>query len=114
MTFVHLWVLLLVPLPLLCLGYCWRRVTRHLTLILKALSFAAILLALAEPTITLPQTKTGTVVLVDTSASITRDDLAHASSIVAQMARHKHRNWMKVVPFARDTRSIRPEEISAG
>jgi Ca-activated chloride channel family protein len=114
MTFVHPWALLLVPLPLLWLAYFWPRVTRHLTLILKALSLAAILFALAEPTMTLPQTKTGTVVLVDTSASMTRDDLGRASSIVAQMARHKHRNWMKVVPFARDTRSIRPEEISAG
>jgi Ca-activated chloride channel homolog len=114
MTFVHPWALLLVPLPLLWLAYFWRRVTRHLTLILKALSLAAILLALAEPTVTLPETKTGTVVLVDASASITRDDLARASAMVDQMARHKHRNWMTVVPFARETRSIRPEEISAG
>src|SRR5207248_2182507 len=87
---------------------------RHLGFTLKALSLAAILLAMAEPTITLPQTKTGAVVLVDTSTSITRDDLAHASSLVAQMTRHKHANWMKVVPFARDTRSVRPEELSGG
>lgn len=114
MTFVHVWALLLVPLPMLWLAYSWRRVTRRLTLILKALSFTAILLALAEPTITLPQTKTGTVVLVDTSASITRDDLARASSVIVQMAGHKHRNWMKVVPFARDTRDLRSAELSMG
>ncbi|MGI8960818.1 MAG: VWA domain-containing protein [Bryobacteraceae bacterium] len=114
MTFVHPWMLLLVPLPMLWLAYSWRNVTHHLTLILKALSFAAIFLALAEPTITLPQTKTGVVVLVDTSASITPDDLAHASSIVTDIASHKYRNWMKVVPFARDTRNILPEEVSAG
>jgi Ca-activated chloride channel homolog len=114
MTFIHVWVLLLAPLPIVWLVFCWRRITRHFTLVLKALSFTAILLALAQPTITLPQTKTGTVVLVDTSASITRDDLARASSLVAQMARHKHSNWMKVVPFARDTRSLQAEEISPG
>jgi Ca-activated chloride channel family protein len=114
MTFVHPWMLLLVPIPTLWLAYSWRNVTRHLTLILKALSFVVILLALAEPTITLAQTKTGVVVLVDTSASITPDDLAHASSIVADVARHKHGNWMKLVPFARDTRTILPEETSAG
>ncbi|MFL6353548.1 MAG: VWA domain-containing protein [Bryobacteraceae bacterium] len=114
MTFVHSWLLLLVPLPLFWLAYAWRTVTRPLALTLKALSFSAILLALAEPTITLPQTKTGAVVLLDTSASITPDDLAHASSLVSNIARHKHRNWMKVVPFARETRNILPEEISAG
>ncbi len=114
MTFVHPWVLLLVPLPMFWLAYSWRSVTRHLTFILKALSLAAILLAFAEPTITLPQTKTGAVILVDTSTSITRDDLARASSMVAEMARHKHGNWMRVIPFARDTRRIRPDELSGG
>src|SRR5689334_2186329 len=114
MTFVHPWMLWLVLVPILWLAYSWRNVTPHLTLILKALSFTAILLALAEPTITLPQTKTGAIVLVDTSASITPDDLAHASSVVADIARHKDRNWMKIVPFARETRSILPQETSAG
>ncbi|MGA8029793.1 MAG: VWA domain-containing protein, partial [Bryobacteraceae bacterium] len=73
---------------------------KRLSFTLKALSFAAILLAIAEPVITLPETKTGAVVLVDTSASITRADLARASSIIAQIERHKHANWMKIVPFA--------------
>ncbi len=114
MTFVHLWVLLLVPLPLLWMAWCWRSSTRHFTLLLKTLSFAAILTALAEPTVTMPETKTGAVVLVDTSSSITRDDLAHASSIVAQMERHKRGNWMKVVPFASQTRGLLPEEVSGG
>ncbi len=59
MTFVHVWVLLLVPLPLLWIAYSWRTATRHLMLVLKGLSFAAILLALAEPTMTMPETKTG-------------------------------------------------------
>src|SRR4051794_18763693 len=113
MTFVHVWALLLVPLPMLWIAYSWRR-ANHLRLLLKGLSFVAILLALAEPQITLPQTKTGVIVLVDTSQSITRDDLVRASSIVTQMERSKHRNWMKVVPFARETRALLPEETSRG
>ncbi len=63
---------------------------------------------------TMPETKTGAVVLVDTSRSITRDDLARASSIVAQMERHKHGNWMKVVPFASQTRGLLTQEVSGG
>ncbi len=114
MTFVHVWVLLLVPLPLLWIAYSWRTATRHFRLVLKGLSFAAILLALAEPVITMPETKTGAVILVDTSSSITRDDLARASSIVSQIERHKHGNWVKVVPFASRTRGLLPQELSTG
>jgi Mg-chelatase subunit ChlD len=114
MTFVHLWVVLLVPVPLLWVAFLWRRTARHLTLVLKGLSFSAILLALAEPVMTMPETKTGAVVLVDTSASISHDDLAKASSLVSEMASHKGANWMKVVPFARQTRGLQPEETKNG
>jgi uncharacterized membrane protein len=63
---------------------------------------------------TLPETKTGAVVLVDTSLSITNDDLKRASSILTDMERNKRGNWMKIVPFASQTRSLRPEETSTG
>ncbi len=112
MTFVHPWVLSLVLLPLGWFGWMWRSPGRRVTIALKALTFAAIFVALAEPTMTLPETKTGAVVLVDTSGSITREDLARASAIVGRMERHKHGNWMKVVPFASQTRSLLPEEVS--
>ncbi len=111
MTFVDPWVLLILPLPLLWVAYSWRR-GNNFRLLLKGLSFAAILFALAGPVITLPQTKAAAIVLVDTSESITRDGLAHASSIVNQIERHKHDSWVKVIPFARETRLLRPEEMS--
>ena len=114
MTFVHPWLLLLVLVPLAWMVATWRFTPRHANLILKGLSFTAIFIALAEPTLTMPETKTGAVVLVDTSASITRDDLSRASSIVAGMERHKHGNWMKVVPFASQTRALLPQEVSGG
>ncbi len=114
MTIVHPWVLLLVWVPLAWVVWAWRSSASHLGLLLKGLSFALILAALAEPTITMPETKTGAVVLVDTSSSITRDDLSRASSLVAQMERHKHGNWMKVVPFASETRSLLPQEVASG
>ncbi|MBV9406851.1 MAG: VWA domain-containing protein, partial [Acidobacteriaceae bacterium] len=114
MTFVHPFLLLLLCLPLAWLVWSWRSSHRHLAFVLKALSFAVILFALAEPTINLPETKTGAIVLVDTSASITREDLARAASLVTQMERNKHGNWMKVVPFASQSRNLLPQEVSNG
>ena len=48
----------------------WRRTRRTLALALKTLAFMAIILALAEPKLTLPETKMAVAVLVDTSASV--------------------------------------------
>lgn len=114
MTFVHPWLLLLVFIPIAWITWSWSRSARHANLLLKGLSFAAILCALAEPTMTLPETKTGAVVLVDTSLSITSNDLERASSILNDMERHRHGNWMKIVPFASNTRELLPKEISTG
>lgn len=100
MSFAHAWVLLGLLLPLAWVALVWRTSRRRIALVLKATSFAAILMALAAPSITIPETKTGLVVLVDTSASITGNDLGRASALVAQMARHKHGNWMAALPFA--------------
>ena len=85
MNFVHPWALPLVLLPLGWIGYSWSVTARRSTLLLKALSFCAILLALAEPTLTLPETKTGLVALVDTSKSVTPEDLSHASSLASRL-----------------------------
>ena len=48
-TFDRSWVLLLAWLPVAWAIFEWRRTQRHLALVLKALSFIAVLLALAEP-----------------------------------------------------------------
>jgi Ca-activated chloride channel homolog len=114
MTIAHYWVLFAIPLLLVWMAVSWRAGHRRLTLTLKVLGFAAILVALAEPGIKLPETKTGAVILVDASASITRDDLARASSIVTEIARHQGRNWMNVIPFASQTRRLSNEETSRG
>ncbi len=114
MTFVHPWVLLLALVPIGWIAWSWRRPGQHLPLLLKSLSFAAILCALAEPNISMPETKVGAAVLVDTSFSITGDDLARASSIVTDMERHRRGNWMKIVPFASHTRALLPKEMAGG
>ncbi len=69
---------------------------------------------LSEPTITLPQTRIAKVVLVDTSASITTQDLARASSLSRDLEQARGRNWIKVIPFDSGVRTLRPEELAGG
>jgi hypothetical protein len=114
MTFIHPWLLLLALAPLFWAAFVWRQTARRLPLLLKAASFSAVLAAFAEPTLTLPRTKVGAVLLVDTSASITRDDLRRASSLISDIESRRDGNWMKVVPFAGRPRPIETREVSQG
>jgi Ca-activated chloride channel homolog len=114
MSFVHPWALPLILLPLGWAAYAWSGTARRSTLLLKALSFCAIFLALAEPTLTLPETKTGLVVLVDTSKSVTPEDLSHASSVVRSIENRRGGNWMKIVPFAATVRNLDKQEVERG
>ena len=114
MSFVHPWLLLLVLAPALWAAYSWRETARRLPLLMKAASFSAALLAFTEPMLTLPRSKVGAVVLVDTSASVTRDDLKRASSLVSAVQSERGGNWMKVVPFAGQPRLLAAGEASNG
>ena len=78
MTFERAWVLGFLLLPLAWSLFEWRRTRRVTALVLKTLSFLAIIVALAEPMLTVPQTKMAVAVLVDTSASVAPQDLARA------------------------------------
>jgi hypothetical protein len=84
----------------------WRQTSRKLGLTLKALSLAAILLALSEPRMILQETKVALAVLVDTSASSSAADLDRASQLARTMSGAQGRHWMRVVPFARSTRNL--------
>lgn len=110
MIFAYSWFCMLAFAPVLWVVYCWKFAPRRLNLCLKGASFAAVAIALAQPAVTLPEMRTGVVALVDTSGSITSDDLARADSMVAEIARHKGRNWLRIVPFASRTRALEPEE----
>ncbi len=110
MTLGHSWLVLLALVPLAWIAYAWRLTSRTLPLLLKGLSLSAILFALAEPSITLPETKIAEVVLVDTSASISAQDLSHASDIARNIVRRKGSNWVRIVPFDSGARVLRPVE----
>ena len=77
---------------------------------LKTLSFLAIVLALAEPTLTVPQTKMAVAVLVDTSSSVSPQDLTRASEFAAALDKARGRNSVRVLPFARSVRDLAPAE----
>ncbi len=119
MKFAHPVILLLLMAPMAWVVYSWETYRRQslgraVMLLLKGLSLAAILFALSEPSMILPETKTAEVVLLDTSASITPADLNRASAIAREIEAHRGRNWVKVVPFNSAVRALRPEETAAG
>ena len=88
----------------------WSRTRRRLALALKAISLLAILLALAEPRLKVNETRVAVAVLVDTSASISPADLERASQLAQSMQSAQGRHWMRVIPFARSTRTLESNE----
>ena len=110
MTFAHPWLLLFAWLPVLWAYWEWRDSARRTALLLKAGGLAAVLLAIAEPRLTVHETKVAAAILVDTSASVTPQDLAHASDLATQMEAARGRRWTRVIPFARAARNTAPEE----
>ena len=86
MTFERPLFLLAAILPLIWLFFEWPRANRKISAVLKALSFVAILGAIAEPVLTTSENKMAIAVLVDTSASVSNDDLARAAQIAGAVA----------------------------
>ncbi|MGD0438885.1 MAG: VWA domain-containing protein, partial [Bryobacteraceae bacterium] len=114
MSFDRAWVLALLALPIGWLLYEFGRTRRIAALSLKVLGLVAIILALAEPKLTLPETKVAVAVLVDTSASVTPQDLARASALADTMEKARGRHWVRVLPFARSVRNVEPNEDKGG
>jgi uncharacterized membrane protein len=110
MSFDHPWVLLTLLLPLGWALWEWRETSRRLALLLKAGTFTLVILALSSPRLTVFESKVAVVVLADTSASVSAEDLARASSIASEVERSRGRHWVRVMPFARGTRAATVEE----
>jgi Ca-activated chloride channel homolog len=108
--FERAWVLIFLLLPLGWMFFEWRRTRRTLALVLKTVAFLAIVLALAEPTLTLPQTKMAVAVLVDTSSSVSPQDLDRASQFASALDKARGRHWVRVLPFARSVRDLATNE----
>ncbi|HXA51489.1 MAG TPA: hypothetical protein VNV86_14330, partial [Candidatus Acidoferrum sp.] len=110
MSFDSPLLLLLVLVPLAWGAWEWRRSSRRHALVLKVATFVCIALALAGPRLTVYQSKVAVAVLADTSASVSPQDLAKASSVGTQVEKARGRHWARVIPFARTTRSIAVSE----
>src|SRR5579872_708640 len=110
MTFGHAWVLLFACLPAAWVFWEWRESARRTALVLKAAGITAVLIALSEPRLTVHETKVAAAILVDTSASVTPQDLAHASDVATQIEAARGRRWTRVIPFARSARNTAPAE----
>ena len=110
MTFERAWLLLLSFVPLAWATLRWRVERRRGALVLKALTFLAILLALSEPRLDVPSSRMAVAVLVDTSASVSSQDLARASQLAEAIEQARGRHWTRVIPFARATRDTTPSE----
>src|ERR1700689_3931018 len=106
MTFERTWVLIFLLLPLGWMFFEWRRTRRITALVLKTLAFLPIILALAEPPFTAPQTKMAGAFLVDTSSSVSPQVLARASDFAEALDKARGRHWVRILPFARSIRDL--------
>jgi len=113
MTFDHPWLVPIAFAPLVWAAWEWRNSARRGGLIVKAAALAAILLALAAPRLTYYESKIGLAILVDTSASVSQQDLDAASATATAVEKGRGRNWTQVLPFARVSRNTAPVERTA-
>src|SRR5437773_3760733 len=104
MSFDRAWILFFAWLPLAWAAWEWRTSARRPALLLKAGAILAVLLALAQPRLTIYETKVALAVLVDTSASVSPNDLATESDLATKIEKSRGRNVTTVLPFARVTR----------
>ncbi len=111
MTVLHPWLPFLLALPAGWMLYAWRFTSRRALLILKALSFAALIMAFSEPVYQFDGRKAAVAVLADTSASVTPEDLENASRTVRSIEGARGSNIVRVLPFARTTRPLAPSEL---
>jgi uncharacterized membrane protein len=110
MTFEHPLALLLALAPIAWVVWEWRSAGRRSALLLKAAVFFCIALALAEPRVTVYESKVAVAMLADTSFSVPPQDLASESTFADQLERARGRHWVRVIPFARGTRVPSPIE----
>ncbi|MBS1828432.1 MAG: VWA domain-containing protein [Acidobacteria bacterium] len=112
MNFDRGWVLFLLPLVAIFPLVEWRRTQFHRGLILKTIALLAIVLALAEPNLSVFETKMAVAVLVDTSASVSTSDLDRASQVATEIEKARGRHWVRVIPFGRSTRPVEAGEFT--
>ncbi len=100
MSFTHPFTLVLASIPLIWTAYSWSGSRARGRLLLKGFSLLAIVLAYSEPTLKIPETKAGVVLLTDISKSIGSRGTKQAASLITKIDGIKKNNWIQVIPFA--------------
>jgi len=89
-----------------------RKFPNKWRLFLRAFALLLVLLALAQPTLRVWETRVAVVAAVDTSRSLTQADLERASTILRALNHARGRHELIVMPFARRPRSLTAEEAA--
>ena len=99
MSFANPWAFLAAPVVMAWAFWEWRRTSRKAGVLLKALVFACVIAAWAEPRLTVFETKTAVAVLTDTSRSIPDEQVERQREIVRRMGEARGRNLLRVFSF---------------
>ena len=108
MSFANPWAFALLPLVSAWAFWEWRRTSRKAGVLLKALVFACVIAAWAEPRLTFFETKTAVAVLTDTSASIPDEQVEQQQDILRRMREARGRNLLRVFSFDETARPGSP------
>ncbi len=87
---------------------------RRAAFAVKAAAIVAALVSIVEPAMPVNETKMAVGILVDTSASITDEDLARASEFASSLERASGRHSVRVLPFGRALRAPGAGERATG
>jgi Mg-chelatase subunit ChlD len=105
MTFGRAWVLLLLAAPPVWVWWEWSRSLRRAGIVLKALVFTLIILALAEPQMTVFEQRLAVAVLADVSASVPAEQLERERELAGQIESARGRNLFRVITFDESTQA---------
>ena len=108
MSFANPWALALLPLVGTWAVWEWRQTNRKAGVLLKALVFACVIAAWADPGLTVFETKTAVMVLTDTSPSIPAEQVEQQQEILRRMGEARGRNLLRVFSFDETARPGSP------
>jgi Mg-chelatase subunit ChlD len=100
-----MWVLWLLAAPPVWAWWEWSRSLRRVGILLKAVVFALILLALAEPQMTVFEQRIALGVLADVSASVPAEQVESERELARQIESARGRNLFRVITFDESTQA---------
>jgi len=105
MTFGRMWVLWLLAAPPLWAWWEWSRSLRRAGIVLKAAVFTLILLALAEPQMTVFEQRMAVGALADVSASVPGEQIERERELAREIEAARGRNLFRVIAFDESTQA---------